>query len=223
MRTAAILPLKRFPAAKSRLHEAVGQPARRELAAAMAEDVMTALGEVATLEWIVVVTAEPRAAAPARRLGAMVVADLDESGQSAAVQRGIDHALALGAERVLCVPGDCPALDPADVASLLREAPEPAGREVIVVPDRHGTGTNALVLTPPGVMAPSFGPGSCERHLRLATAAGAATSLEHPPSLLLDIDTGADLEALRERFTLDGGGRAARTRAKLDGLAAAAH
>jgi 2-phospho-L-lactate guanylyltransferase len=212
--------VKRFPAAKTRLNEAVVQPARRELAAAMVEDVLTALGQVARLSWIVVVTAEEEVTAPARRLGVEVVADLDESGQSAAVLVGIERAIALGAERVLCVPGDCPALDPAEVATLLRPRPRPPAGEVIVVPDRHGTGTNALLLTPPGVMAPSFGADSCQRHLRLAAAVGAAASLEHPPSLLLDVDTGADLQALRDRLALDDN-RAARTRAVLARLAAA--
>ena len=215
MRTAAILPVKRFPAAKTRLHEAVGQPTRRALAAAMAEDVMVALSEIAAIEWTIVVTAEAQAAAPAERLGAIVIDDVQESGQSDAVRRGVDHALQLGAERVVCVPGDCPALEPDEIETLLRIGGDAAC--VVVVPDRHGTGTNALVLTPPDVMQPSFGPESCERHLRLAAEAGAAARLEHPPSLLLDVDTGADLEALRERLARDGG-RARLTRAVLDGL-----
>lgn len=221
MRTAAILPVKTLPAAKTRLHEAVGEPTRGELAAAMAEDVMSALCEVRGIEWIVVVTAEARAAAPARALGAEVVTDEDESGQSAAVRQGIARAVALGAERVLCVPGDCPALDPDDVEHLLLRMPAVGRSEVVVVPDRHGTGTNALLLTPPAAIGPSFGPGSCERHLRLAGESGAASRLAHPPSLLLDVDTGADLQALRARLAHDEA-RAPRTRAVLDGLVAGA-
>ena len=68
------------------------------------------------------------------------------------------------------------------------------------MPDRHGTGTNGLLLTPPDAITPSFGPGSCERHHALARAAGLTCRLEHPPTLLLDIDTGADLAALRRRL-----------------------
>ena len=48
------------------------------------------------------------------------------------------------------------------------------GPEVVIVPDRHGTGTNGLLLAPPDAIAPSFGPGSCERHRALARAAGVA-------------------------------------------------
>ncbi len=82
------------------------------------------------------------------------------------------------------------------------------------MPDRHGTGTNGLLLTPPDAIAPSFGPDSCERHRALAQAAGAACRLQRPSSLLLDIDTGADLQALRERLSGDPA-RASRTRAVL--------
>ena len=82
------------------------------------------------------------------------------------------------------------------------------------MPDRHGTGTNGLLLTPPDAIAPSFGADSCERHRSLAIAAGVPCRLERPASLLLDIDTGADLAALRERLAGEHS-RAGRTRAVL--------
>jgi 2-phospho-L-lactate guanylyltransferase len=122
---------------------------------------------------------------------------------------------------VLCIPGDCPALDPQELDALL--AAEQSGdgtgadgpAQVVIVPDRHGTGTNGLLLTPPDAIAPSFGPGSCERHRALALAAGLSCRVERLPSLLLDIDTGADLAALRERLS-DGDAPAVRTRAVLN-------
>jgi 2-phospho-L-lactate/phosphoenolpyruvate guanylyltransferase len=82
------------------------------------------------------------------------------------------------------------------------------------VPDRHGTGTNGLLLSPPDAIAPSFGADSCERHRALALDAGVEVRIARPASLLLDIDTGADLAELRARLAeLDGG--AAQTRAVL--------
>ena len=68
---------------------------------------------------------------------------------------------------------------------------------VVIVPDRHGSGTNALRLTPPEVIAPAFGPGSFARHARLAAAAGAVVRIAQVPSLELDVDTPGDLAALR--------------------------
>src|SRR5688572_20019135 len=119
MRTAAVLPVKSFGRAKQRLGDAVGQPDRAELAAAMVGDVLAALSGVAALDDVLVVTAEPRAAEAARAEGAHVVDDPVEAGQSDAAARGIAAAVGRGAERVLLVPGDCPALDADEVAALL--------------------------------------------------------------------------------------------------------
>jgi len=212
MRTAAILPVKSFALAKSRLGGSVAETLRARLARAMVADVLLALSETEAIAHTIVVTREDSVAAAARRQGAIVVDDATEGGQSAAVGLGVKRALAEGIGRVLCIPGDCPALDPSELETLLEGAePEPG---VVIVPDRHGTGTNGLLLTPPDAIAASFGPGSCERHRALALAAGVSCRLEQPPSLLLDIDTGADLAALRRRLA-GPGARASRTRAVL--------
>lgn len=197
MRTAAILPVKRFAAAKSRLGESVEDDLRARLARAMVADVLQALAETASIELTIVVTREPSLPETAREHGALLIEDTAEQGQSAAVTLGVQRAMADGFERVLCIPGDCPALDPSELDALLALAPE---RSVVIVPDRHGTGTNGLLLTPPDAIGPAFGPGSCERHRALALAAGAECRVAHTSSLLLDIDTGADLAALRERL-----------------------
>jgi 2-phospho-L-lactate guanylyltransferase len=224
MRTAAILPVKRFAHAKQRLGESVADPLRLDLARAMVGDVLGALRACGSLQLRIVVTSEPSVAAAAAYGGALVVEDTREAGQSAAVALGLERALGEGAERALCVPGDCPALDPDELDALLRSATAVGehetvteAREAVVVPDRHGTGTNGLLLTPPDAIAPSFGPGSCARHRELAAAAGVAWRIERLPSLLLDIDTGEDLAALRERLAGERV-RAPRTRAVL-GLA----
>jgi len=219
VRTAAVLPVKRFAEAKQRLGASGAGSLRVELARAMVGDVLSALRDCAALERTIVVTCEESVAAAARYLGALVVPDAAEAGQSAAVAQGIARAAAEGFARVLCVPGDCPALDPVEVAALLDSRPAGA-TEVAIVPDRHGTGTNGLLLTPPDAIEPSFGPDSCGRHARLAQAAGAACRIERVPSLLLDVDTGADLTALRERLAGEPGAGARRTRTVLGAPAA---
>lgn len=200
MRTAAILPVKRFERAKQRLGASVADPLRLELAKAMVGDVLTALRDCSSIDLRIVVTSEESVAAAARYQGAIVVEDSAQDGQSAAVTLGLERALAEGAERALCIPGDCPALDPAELDALLLTEGATATPEVAIVPDRHGTGTNALLLSPPDAIPPSFGPDSCERHVELAHRAGVTCRLERPASLLLDVDTGADLEVLRERL-----------------------
>jgi 2-phospho-L-lactate guanylyltransferase len=128
---------------------------------------------------------------------AAVVDDPDDAGHSAAAARGVQAAMERGATRVLLVPGDCPALDPAEVDELLEDADGVEPPDVVVVPDRHGDGTNALLLTPPDAIQPSFGPGSRERHERLAAQAGATFAAVAIPTLSLDVDTADDLAALR--------------------------
>jgi len=216
MRTAAILPVKSFARAKQRLGASIDDDLRAELAAAMVTDVLLALSQTATIERTIVVTCERSVARAALEQGASVVADELESGQSAAVMLGVAEALATGVERVLCIPGDCPALDPGELDALLAATADGdgGGREVVIVPDRHGLGTNGLLLRPPDAIEPSFGPDSCERHSALAARAGARLRVERPASLLLDIDTGEDLAALRERLA-GTDSRAARTRAVL--------
>lgn len=210
MRTAAILPVKHFAQAKRRLGESVAAELRDDLARAMVGDVLEALGETASIQRTIVVTREDFVAAAAREIGALTVGDTAEASQSAAVALGVARALADGFERVLCIPGDCPALDPTELDALLGGS----ACEVVIVPDRHGTGTNGLLLAPPDVIDPSFGPDSRERHTALALAAGIAARIEQPPSLLLDIDTGEDLAVLRDRLSGERI-RASRTRAVL--------
>ena len=206
MRTTAVLPVKSFPRAKSRTE--LDGPDRAALAEAMMTDVLQALADVQALHEILVVTREPRAVEAAAAVGATVVDDPSESGHNPAAARGARAAVERGAERVLLVPGDCPGLDPAEVVTLLAGPPE----SVTIVPDRHGAGTNALLLAPPEVMEPSFGPGSFARHAALARAAGAEVLVAELPSLAFDVDTREDLAALRAAGT--------RTRALLGVLTA---
>jgi 2-phospho-L-lactate guanylyltransferase len=66
----------------------------------------------------------------------------------------------------------------------------------VIVPDRAGTGTNALLLRPPDAFAPSFGPGSLERHIEAVSTAGVRFRVERVRSLMHDVDTPDDLADL---------------------------
>jgi 2-phospho-L-lactate/phosphoenolpyruvate guanylyltransferase len=197
MRTAAILPIKSFGAAKQRLSPLLGTGSRQALAQAMFSDVLGSLRKVEGLESITVVSADPAVDAAARGVGVTVVTDPAESGQSDATVVGIRHALASGYQRVLLVPGDTPLLCPSELDSLLARG-EADGMQVVIVPDRHGSGTNALMISPPDAFRPSFGPDSLNRHVTLAQEAGLKHSVEDVPSLSHDVDTPEDLSALAD-------------------------
>lgn len=199
MRTLAILPIKSFGAALQRLSGVLGGGSRRALSQAMFLDVLAVLRRVRGIDAVAVVTADPDAEAAARRGGVHLVGDPQHQGQSAAVGVGIRHALELGFERVLLVPGDTPLIDAGEIDAMLERAEE-EGTAAVIVPDRHGSGTNALLLAPPAAIAPSFGEDSLERHRAHALAAGATHRVEAVASLLLDVDTPADLAELSEQL-----------------------
>jgi 2-phospho-L-lactate guanylyltransferase len=216
MQTVAILPVKRFSSAKRRLEGALASGARRALAEAMFSDVLTALRRVDAIDEILVVSADPGAQRIAEGYGARAIDDPAESGQDQAVARGAGVARELGAAQVLCLAGDCPLIDPLELETLLGK-PRTAERFVVVVPDRHGTGTNGLLLSPPDAMDPRYGPGSFARHLELAQAAGAPAEVAEIASIGLDVDTPDDLVALQEQLAARRGG-AAHTRGMLHQL-----
>jgi 2-phospho-L-lactate guanylyltransferase len=195
MRTQAIVPVKSFAAAKQRLADRLASGSRQSLMQAMMSDVLAALRRVSSLEGITVVTADPLAETVAMGDRVGVVRDTEEAGQSAAAEIGVRHARTMGVERVLLAPGDTPLVEPAEIDALL-ERTERDGVEAVIVPDRHGSGTNALVLTPPDCLPPSFGPGSRERHERLAGDRGVRYRVEEVPSLAVDVDTADDLADL---------------------------
>jgi 2-phospho-L-lactate guanylyltransferase len=211
MPTVAVLPVKTFTEAKRRLRGGLSPGERRALAEAMFCDVLIALRRAAAVDSVIVVSADHGAQRIAGGYGAQALADA-EHGHNVAARHGIEAAIAAGADRVVLLPGDCPALDPHELDELLaRPVPE---RAALIVPDRHGTGTNALVLTPPDVMAPSFGPGSCERHLANARTGEIHGEVAHVASLALDVDTAEDLRALESALGQRHGG-AANTRGML--------
>jgi 2-phospho-L-lactate guanylyltransferase len=203
----AIVPVKRFDAAKQRLSVGIDDERRRQLVEAMAADVLEAIGEARTVERAIVVSGEPAIQELAAAAGAEVVPDPADGGHVEAARAGIARAAAAGASTVVLVAGDCPLLEPRELDRLLTGVPE---RYVGIVPDRHGSGTNALVLSPPEVIVPAFGEGSRERHVGLAREAGIPFGVEELASLGLDLDTPADVIALTRELEARPG-RARRT------------
>lgn len=193
MRTAAILPVKNFGDAKQRLGSLLGSGSRHALAQAMFQDVLSSLRKVEGIERIVIVASEPSVEFAADEQVVLIEDEVRE-GQSPAAATGIRWAVASGFERVLLVPGDTPLLSPKEVDALLADV----DTAVVIVPDRHGTGTNGLLLQPPTVIEPSFGPDSLARHVAAAEEAGVTHRVEQLQSLVFDVDTSEDLAVVAE-------------------------
>ena len=199
MDATVILPVKRFGQAKQRLLEALDRPQRAAVVKAMLADVLAALDSAERVERVIVVTGEGRAERLALRHSRRastpleVMEDPDDRGHSEAATLGIIRGLSLGARCSALLPGDCPLLDPAELDAALERMRE--GR-VAVVPDRHGTGTNGLLMAPADAIGPAFGEGSRARHTDRAERAGYEVAIEEIGSLALDLDTPDDLGEL---------------------------
>ena len=130
MRTAAILPVKSFGAAKQRLATLLGAGSRQALAQAMFLDVLASLRKVEGIEQIVVVASEPSVEFAAEEQVVLLEDDVKD-GQSPAAAIGIRWAVDAGFERVLLVPGDTPLLSSAELEALLADTPE----QVVIIQD----------------------------------------------------------------------------------------
>ena len=181
--------------AKMRLRPALGPAERVRLAAAMLDDVLAAaLGT----GWPVLVVTDARSIAGRARATGARAAIVTARGTRDAARRGVVNAERAGADAVLIVSADLPLARSAD---LRRVAAAGRRSEVVIVPDRRRSGTNALYVRPPSRIAPRFGRGSFAAH---RAAAGAAGRVLVVARLGLDIDTPADLTVLRRTRRLAG-------------------
>jgi 2-phospho-L-lactate guanylyltransferase len=199
-----VIVLARDPrTAKTRLRGALGPAARARLAAAMLDDVLAA---AVSTGWPVLVVTDARSIAARARVAGARATVVSARGTRDGARRGVTRALRDGADAVLIVAADVPLVR---VADLRRIAAAGRRAEIVIVPDRGRSGTNALYLRPPLRIAPRFGPASLAAHRRAAGKTGRLLAVSR---LGLDVDTPKDLDALRRMK-----GRAGRhTRAALD-------
>src|SRR5262245_52796788 len=192
----AIVPVKRFAKAKSRLAAVLGCRERHELARNMFEDVLEALLRCQdVLAGTIVVTADGQAAAIGRRRGATVVSEEDDRGINAAVRLAVDRLGASTEAGVVVVPSDMPQLSSRSIAAAVEAISSPSTL-AIAAACRDG-GTNLLACRPAAAIPLHFGRSSFMRHTRAAQHAGLSVRALQVPELLLDIDRPDDLWAFQ--------------------------
>jgi 2-phospho-L-lactate guanylyltransferase len=199
LHTTAIVPVKGLSVANGRLDGTLSADERNNLAEALFLDLIVKLPRSRCIDDVMVVTADKSIARQTRWFGHKVLLQDADEGHSEAAAAGARAAMAEGAQRVAMLPVDCPTLDTEELDARIGRSP----RTVLIVPDRHGTGTNALVLAPPDIFLPVFGPESCARHVSRARAAGISFALEKVDSMAMDLDTPEDFSLLRDRLLLD--------------------
>ena len=194
-RTWALVPIRGLETAKTRLGGNLDAEERRDLVVDMLRQTLVATRDARRIAGTIVVTMDPDAAGIARDHRAVGLVER-APGLNGAISAARSVAVARGASAVVVLPADLPGISAPVVDALIQAAAngiaQPAGGLVALVTDQHGRGTNALLISPPGLIDPQFGPGSRVLHRVAATAAG-ATFRELDGPLALDVDTPDDL------------------------------
>ncbi len=197
----AIVPVKPLRRSKSRLASVLSDEERASLSQNLLQHTLKVLNEIPEIERSLVVSRDSRALALARQQGARTLTERGSPELNRALVRATVVAKEYGAAGVLVLPADLPLLAKEDVQSLIEAAQHPP--VVVLVPDRHGTGTNAMLVRPSGLIEYDFGPDSFLRHQEHARAVGARLEIRMLPSLGLDLDLPEDLDYLRDELDLN--------------------
>lgn len=195
MNVVALMPVKGFRNAKQRLSPLLDQPARELLAETMFRDVLRQVRLARGLGGTFVVTGDDRVAAIAGAAGAEVLREVEERGETAAVDFARAELKNASCEAVLIMPGDMPLVRAADIERILKQVPADASAPfALLVPSHDRLGTNALLLSPPDAIELRFGYDSFNFHLSRARAQGLPFRIVEDERFALDIDEPKDLE-----------------------------
>jgi len=192
----AIVPVKPLRRGKSRLAGTLSEDERAELNQSLLQHTLNTLTDIRELEQVLVISRDPHALTIARQHGARTVREDGQPELNTALTRATVVAQVHATRGVLILPADLPLISREDVLTLIDKAGEPP--VVVIAPDRHGKGTNALLISPSGLIEYDFGENSFQRHCERARQAGARLEIVDLPSLGLDLDLPEDLEIIRE-------------------------
>jgi len=195
----AIVPVKPLQRGKSRLAGVLTREERANLNRYLLSHTLETLTEIKDIENILVVSRDPAALSLARDYGARTVQEKGSPHLNVALTRATLVAKEYTTRGVLIVPADLPLITSQDVKTMLALAKDPP--VVVVAPDRHREGTNALLVCPIGLIEYDFGPGSFDRHCQLAEQVGARLEIVELPSLALDVDLPEDLDWVSEEMS----------------------
>jgi 2-phospho-L-lactate guanylyltransferase len=187
----AVIPVGTLAGAKSRLGAVLDAEERLELTLRLARQTIQAAVATQGITETLVVTPDDAVRRLAEELGARPLRQR-EGGLNRGIDAGRSEAIAAGATAVLILPIDLPEVSTDAIGAVLATLDRPHRPLVTIVPDRHGRGTNALLLAPPDAIDTCFGGDSRAAHAAAAEAAG-AEYVELGGPLRLDVDTPDDL------------------------------
>ncbi|MBM4260639.1 MAG: 2-phospho-L-lactate guanylyltransferase [Deltaproteobacteria bacterium] len=205
MNVVALIPVKGFRNAKQRLSPLLGAADREVLAETMFRDVLRAVVRARGLAGTYVVTGNDQVAAITTELGAEVIREAVETGETGAVDFARLELKKRGCEAALIIPGDMPLVRARDIEQVLAQVPTDARAPyALLVPSHDRLGTNALVLAPPDLIKLRFGYDSFTFHMSQVTSQGLPMRFVENEAIALDIDDPKDLECFLSHNLADG-------------------
>jgi len=205
MKVSALIPVKGFRNAKQRLSPLLGAADRELLAEAMFRDVLREVTRARRLDATFVVTGNDIVAEIATAMGAAVIREPAEIGETGAVDFARLELKRAGREAVLILPGDMPLVRASDIEQVLAQVPDGAAAPfALLMPSRDRLGTNALLLAPPDVIKLRFGYDSFSYHLSQVSALGLPLRFFENEAIGLDIDEPQDLRRFLAVGRVDG-------------------
>lgn len=189
----AIVPVKPLRRGKSRLAEMLTEDERAELNRQLLVHTLDTLKKTPEIKEVLVVSRDPKALAIARDHNARTIQEDGSPSLNTALERATAVAKMYTPNGVLILPADLPLISQEDIEKLVIAA-NGHKRVVVITPDRHKEGTNALLVSPAGLIEYDYGENSFERHCELARNAGARLKVCELPSIELDLDLPEDLE-----------------------------
>ena len=190
-RLVAIIPVGALDGAKSRLGAVLDAEERLDLTLRLARATIGAAVAAERVAEVLVITPDDTIRALAVEVGARPILQRDR-GLNHGIVAARDEAIAGGADAILVLPIDLPEVTPAAVDAVAAALDTGVRPLVAIVPDRHGRGTNALLVAPADAIDVCFGGDSAIAHEAGARAAGAELVVLGGP-LALDLDTPDDL------------------------------
>ena len=191
----AIVPVKPLRRGKSRLAGILTEDERADLNRALLQHTLQTLSELKEVDEVLVVSRDPQVLTIARNYGARTVREDGQPELNTALKRATVIAQVYATRGVLVLPADLPLISREDALALVERATDPP--VVVIAPDRHGKGTNALLISPAGLIEYDFGENSFQRHCDLVKKAGARLEVVNLSSLGLDLDSPEDYEIIK--------------------------
>ena len=192
MKIAAIIPIKTFSKAKTRLNLPPNQ--REEICRVMLDEVVKTISENKQIEKIIIVSKDEEAIKQCKKFNIKEIFDNDESGVNHAVSLADNFLNENNFDASIVFPQDIPFMESQDIDTLIQSHKSP--KSVLVVPSRRFDGTNALFRMPHNLMETHYDEDSYKIHLEVGKSQTQNTSLIFLRRIMLDVDNQEDLDFL---------------------------